>query len=178
MLEINTETMLIALTRDDSASITFGAKDKNGKTWNPSANTDKLKFSVSKKWGAEPLFEIVNTYDGVIAYKEVSIDEETFDAEKTLYYTESGGEYTRCTDEDVYDSTKTYYVLDCDDYWTINITKSNAWDVAAEKLGSEMKFGDYVYDVEVLTTSGADTIIGKTDDINPTFRVWGESATE
>ena len=57
MLAINTETMLIELTRGDTASIVFSAKDKSGTTYSPSTG-DKLKFAVAKKVGAEPIFEI------------------------------------------------------------------------------------------------------------------------
>lgn len=177
MLAIDTTTMLIALTRGDTASIVFSAVDKEGNLWNPSATTDKLKFSVAKKVGAEPLFEVENEYDGVEAYKEVSIDEDTFNAHKVWYYTESGGEYTQCTDADTYDEDETYYMRDCDAFWTITIGETE-WEKARQKLGSEMKFADYVYDVQVSTTTGADTIIGKTDTITPVFRVWGEVATE
>jgi len=177
MLAIDTSTMMIALTRGDSASIVFSAVDKEGNLWNPSAVTDQLKFSVAKKVGAEPLFEIVNTYDGTVDYDEVDIDENTYNAHPAWYYTESGGVYTKCTAEDAYDSNETYYMLDCGDFWIITIDE-DAWNEAAEKLGTEMKFTDYVYDVQISTSTGADTIIGKTDTITPIFRVWGEVATE
>ena len=123
MLNIDTETMLIELTRGDTASIVFGAVDDSGTAWNPTEGDEVLKFSVAKKWGAEPLFEISNEFDGV----------------------------------------------DTDKFWTIVIPSDNT---------NDLKFGDYVYDVQVETSSGVDTIIGKTDEINPTFRVWGEVATE
>jgi len=174
MLAINTDTFLIEMTRGDSASIVFAAVDKDGNLWNPSETTDRLTFAVAKKWGAEPLFEITNEYDGVEAYKEVSIDGETYNAHPTWYYTESGGIYTQCTAEDAYDSDETYYMRDCDEFWTITITTEDWLDNGAEKF----KFTDYVYDVQILTTTGADTIIGKTDTITPTFRVWGEAAKE
>ena len=121
MLAINTETMLIELTRGDTASIVFSAVDKTGTTYVPSAG-DKLKFAVAKKVGAEPLFEIETEMDS-----------------------------------------------DPDEFWTIVIPSSAT---------NEMKFGDYVFDVQLSNSSGVDTIIGKTDDISPTFRVWGEVATE
>ena len=123
MLAINTETMLIELTRGDTASIVFSAKDKDGTTYTPSTG-DKLKFAVAKKVGAEPIFEI--------------------ETEKTASNT-------------------------ADDFWTIIIPSATT---------NEMKFGDYAYDVQLSNSSGVDTIIGKTDDISPTFRVWGEVATE
>ena len=175
MLNINTETMTIALTRGDTASITFGAVDANGDLWNPSAITDKITFAVAKKWGGDVLMECENTYDGVVAYKEVTIDEDTFNAHKTWYYTKSGAVYTQCTSASVYDSNETYYMLDCDDFWTIDITK----DKWLNDDGTDIfKFADYVYDVQVTTSGGAITIIGKTDDVSPTFRVLGEVAPE
>ena len=129
MLNIDTNTMLIELTRGDSASIVFGAKDKDGNTWNPDSTSDKITFAVSKKWGGENLMSIINTYDGS-------------------------------------DTTK---------FWTINIgTEDWLNDDGSDKF----KFADYVYDVQIETSTGADTIIGKTDELNPTFRVWGEAAEE
>ena len=128
MLNIDTNTMMIAITRGDSASITFGAKDKSGTTWNPTEGDETLTLSVSKKWGGVPLMEITNPYDA---------DPTTF--------------------------------------WTINIDTDDWLD---SNGNDKFKFADYVYDVQVGTSSGAITIIGKTDDLNPTFRVWGESAEE
>lgn len=123
MLNIDTEKMLIEMTRGDTVSIVFSAVDGEGTAWNPTQTTDMLRFAVAKKVGAEPLFEITNTYDGV----------------------------------------------DTDAFWTITIPSANT---------KELKFGDYVYDVQLITTSGIDTIIGKTDTISPTLRLWGEVATE
>lgn len=174
MLEINTTTMQIALTRGDSASITFGAVDENGNVWNPQYTTDKMKFAVSKKWGGTVLMECVNTYDGN-PYTEVEIDQATFNADKTKYYTESGGVYTQCLSTDSYNSAYTYYVMDWATFWTAEITKDKWLD---DSGNDKFKFADYVYDVQVSTTTGDFTIIGKTDDINPTFRVLGEVAEE
>jgi hypothetical protein len=64
MLNIDTTKMLIEITRGDTASIVFSAKDKEGNDWSPTETTDVLKFAVVDKWGNEPLMEIVNTYDG------------------------------------------------------------------------------------------------------------------
>ena len=58
-------------------------------------------------------------------------------------------------------------VTDDDAFWTIQILPEHT---------KELKFGDYVYDVQLSNSSGVDTIIGETDDIHPTFRVWGEVA--
>ena len=63
MFNINTETYLIELTRGDSATIIFGAKDARGKAYIP-VSGDELKFAVAKKVGADPIFEVANTMDG------------------------------------------------------------------------------------------------------------------
>lgn len=55
------------------------------------------------------------------------------------------------------------------DFWTITILPEHT---------ASLKFGDYVYDVQLTNESGTDTIIGKTDDLSPTLRLWGEVATE
>lgn len=128
MLKIDTETMMIALTRGDSASITFGAVQADGTPWNPTEGDEELTFAVAKKWGADPLMVITNPYNA---------DPTTF--------------------------------------WTINITDDKWLD---DDGNDKFKFSDYVYDVQVNTNSGAITIIGKTDDLNPTFRVLGEVAPE
>ena len=119
MFNINTETYLIELTRGDSATIIFGAKDAQGKAYIP-VSGDELKFAVAKKVGADPIFEVANTMDG-----------------------------------------------DADAFWTINIPAS---------VTSDMKFTDYAYDVQLKSGSSVTTIIGQTDSITPTFRVWGEVA--
>lgn len=119
MFNINTETYLIELTRGDSATIIFGAKDAQGKAYIP-VSGDELKFAVAKKVGADPIFEVANTMDG-----------------------------------------------DADAFWTIYIPASAT---------SDMKFTDYAYDVQLKSGSSVATIIGQTDTITPTFRVWGEVA--
>lgn len=129
MLEIDTNTMRISLTRGDSASIVFGAVDANGTAWNPTEGDEKISFSVAKKWGGDVLMNIENVYDG----------------------------------------------NDLDAFWTITI---NTDDWLDDNGNDKFKFSDYVYDVQINTSSGADTIIGKTDDLSPTFRVLGEVATE
>lgn len=174
MLNIDTNTMRIGITRGDSASITFGAKKKDGTDWNPQYTTDTLTFAVAKKWGGEPMMEITNTYDEN-PYTEVEIDSTTFNADKTKYYTESGGTYTQCLATDSYDADETYYVKDYANFWTITIPTSKWLD---DDGNDKFKFADYVFDVQVGTTSGAITIIGQTDELSPTFRVLGEVAPE
>ena len=131
MLNIDTETMLIELTRGDAASIVFSAVDGSGTTWIPENDGDKITFAVAKKFGGTPLMVIENVYDS--------------------------------SDPDAL--TK---------FWTINITPEK-WLENGEDI---FKFSDYVWDCQVTTETGSDTIIGKTDDITPTFRVWGEVAEE
>jgi len=121
MFNINTETYLIELTRGDSASIIFGAKDAQGNDYIP-VTGDELKFAVAKKVGADPIFEVANTMDD-----------------------------------------------DAESFWTINIPAS---------VTNDMKFTDYAYDVQLKSGSSVTTIIGQTDSITPTFRVWGEVAKE
>lgn len=121
MFNINTETYLIELTRGDSASIIFGAKDAEGNDYIPVAG-DELKLAVAKKVGADPIFEVANTMES-----------------------------------------------DAEAFWTINIPSS---------VTNSMKFADYAYDVQLKSGSSVTTIIGKTDSITPTFRVWGEVASD
>lgn len=119
MFKINTETYLIELTRGDSASIIFRAKDAQGNDYVPVVG-DELKFAVAKKVGADPIFEVANTMGD-----------------------------------------------NAESFWTINIPAS---------VTSDMKFADYAYDVQLKSGSSVTTIIGQTDSITPTFRVWGEVA--
>ena len=122
MISIDVNKMLIALTRGDSASITFSATDSEGQDYEPSEG-DILTFAVAKKVGADPLFSISNTYDGV----------------------------------------------DDDAFWTILIEPEHT---------AELGFKDYAWDIQLQTSTGIDTIIGRTDTLSPTFRVWGEVAQE
>lgn len=121
MFNIDTEKFLIEITRGDTASILFGAKDAQGNDYIPVAG-DELKLAVAKKVGADPIFEVVNTMES-----------------------------------------------DATVFWTINIPSN---------VTKEMKFADYAYDVQIISGSSVTTIIGKTDTITPTFRVWGEVANE
>ena len=122
MLIIDTEKMLIELTRGDTANIVFSAKTEEGEDYEPVA-TDRLKFAVAKKVGADSLFEIENVMED-----------------------------------------------DADAFWNIGIKPEHT---------ETLKFSGYVFDVQLATADGqVDTIIGKTDTLSPTFRVWGEVATE
>ena len=46
-----------------------------------------------------------------IGYKQVAIDEDTFNESKTSYYTFDGTDYIQCTNESVYSANETYYVI-------------------------------------------------------------------
>ena len=131
MLNIDTNTMLIELTRGDSASIVFSAVDDAGTAWNPEYDTDTIQFAVAKKWGGTPLMVIENVFD----------PEDPDGLEK---------------------------------FWTIVIDTDDWLENGEDKF----KFADYVWDCQIGTSSGAQTIIGKTDDLEPTFRVLGEVAEE
>lgn len=138
MLYIDSNKMLIKVTRGDTVSIVFSATDSGGNTWVPSEG-DILTFAVAKKVGGEPFISISNTYDG----------------------------------------------SDTSAFWTIEIGSPGSDDWYQKDDGEVVtddgepvlvKFGDYVWDLQVETSSGTITIIGKTDEISPTFRVWGEVA--
>lgn len=177
MLNINTDTFEIAITRGDSASITFSAIQMDGKTYEPSVG-EILKFAVAKKWGGEPLMDIPNTLEEMPStYVLATPTEEDFTLEPEHYYTEEEGVYTQCTSADVYDPETPYYILDFSSWWTINITRSDWLDSAGN---DKFKFADYVYDVQISTDTDDITIIGKDDDngIEPTFKVLGEVAEE
>ena len=62
-------------------------------------------------------------------------------------------------------------VSDATEFWTITIQPAHT---------NKLKFGDYAFDVQLYraTENEVDTIIGKTDDISPTFRLWGEVSPE
>lgn len=55
MLKIDSEKMIIAMTRGDTANIVFSAVSEDGVTYNPVTN-DVLRFAVAKKVGADPVF--------------------------------------------------------------------------------------------------------------------------
>lgn len=176
MLKIDSENMVISMTRGDTANIVFSAVDDEGNEYEPQVG-DIIRFAVAKKVGAVPLFELQNvqyeTYTDTMVYDEAFITQEEYEADPTQFYTESGGVYTQCLITDPYDGDTQYYTgryaLDTEDFWTITIQPANT---------NPMKFGDYVFDVQLTHGDEVDTIIGKTDELNPTFRLWGEVATE
>lgn len=75
MLKIDSEKMIIAMTRGDTANIVFSAVDEQGTVYTPVLN-DKITFSVAKKVGADPLFSpIINTMtDNVTEFWTITIE--------------------------------------------------------------------------------------------------------
>ena len=56
-----------------------------------------------------------------------------------------------------------------DDFWQIDIESQHT---------AELDFQDYAWDLQIESGDNVDTIIGKTDDVSPIFRVWGEIAQQ
>lgn len=159
MLTIDTNTMAISLTRGDSATIEFSAKDESGDTHLP-VSGDSLSFAVAKKYGGDKLFSITNRFND--CFKAETVTSTEFNADKTSYFTKSGDTYNRCTSNDAWSSDTQYYI-------------NTMWNIEIEPdMTKGMKFGDYYWDLQLDTTSGNYTIIGKNDSIEPKFTVWGE----
>lgn len=59
MLEIDSGTMTISMTRGDTVDIIFSAINDKGEAFHPTTK-DRLIFSVAKKVGDEPIICIVN----------------------------------------------------------------------------------------------------------------------
>ena len=64
MFKVDSENMTIYITRGDTASIIFSARDHDGNEFHPT-NNDCLIFSSAKKVGDEPLIEIINKMTGI-----------------------------------------------------------------------------------------------------------------
>lgn len=56
-----------------------------------------------------------------------------------------------------------------EEFWQIDINSEDT---------QELDFQDYVWDLQIESGDSVDTIIGKTDDVSPVFRVWGEVAQQ
>lgn len=100
MFKIDSENMIIYLTRGDSASIVFSAKTDEGEEFHPTRN-DRLYFSAAKKFGEEPLVEVMNVMeDDEAAFWTINIETEhtkhlkfgkyTFDVEIEMRDAETG----------------------------------------------------------------------------------------
>lgn len=160
MININTETYLIELTRGDNAVIQFTAEDDDGNTYLPEAG-DVLVFAVAKMRNKDPLFQIENVFG---KYAEASPTQAEFEADPTMYFTYSDGVYTRCEAGDSYDPTAQYYTSL---FWDIEIVPENT---------KSLKSNTYVWDLQIQINGEIHTIIGETDTLDPRFKVWGEVA--
>ena len=60
MFKIDTSTMTIYLTRGNSATIIFSAKDEAGEYFHPAVG-DKIIFSAAEKVGMDPVLRLENT---------------------------------------------------------------------------------------------------------------------
>lgn len=69
--------------------------------------------------------------------------------------------------EPLFEIANEYDGTHSDEFWTISIEPEHTQD---------MKPGNYVWDIELETSSGTQTIIGKTEEISPKFTVWGDVA--
>lgn len=56
-----------------------------------------------------------------------------------------------------------------EEFWQIDIDSEDT---------QELDFQDYVWDLQIESGDSVDTIIGRTDDVSPVFRVWGEVAQQ
>lgn len=56
-----------------------------------------------------------------------------------------------------------------EEFWQIDINSEDT---------QELDFQDYAWDLQIESGDSVDTIIGKTDDVSPVFRVWGEVAQQ
>ena len=140
MLMIDTNDMMISVTRGDYVSIVFSAVDANEDEWHPEdVGVDTLTFAVAKNHGEEPVISVSNVYNG---------DEDAF---WNIEFGEEGS-----TD------------------WYKKDSRGNVIYAGGEP--APLDFGNYVWDLQLTTSTGKITIIGKTDDVSPKFRVWGEVA--
>lgn len=160
MINIDTETYLIELTRGDNAVIEFSAEDDDGNVYLPDTG-DVLKFAVAKMRNKDYLFQVVNEFG---EFHAVTPTQDEFEADKTKYFTESAGVYTRCTESSTYSSATDYYVSE---FWDIEIVPEHT---------KEMKSQTYVWDLQITINGEIQTIIGETDTLDPRFKIWGEVA--
>lgn len=56
-----------------------------------------------------------------------------------------------------------------EEFWQIDINSEDT---------QELDFQDYAWDLQIESGDSVDTIIGRTDDVSPVFRVWGEVAQQ
>lgn len=160
MINIDTATYLIELTRGDNAVIEFTAEDDDGNIYLPETG-DVLVFAVAKMRNKDPLFQIENTFG---EFAEAFPTETEFAADPTMYFTHSSGTYTRCAASATYSSSTQYYIST---FWDIEIVPENT---------KAMKSNTYVWDLQIEINGEIHTIIGETDTLDPRFKIWGEVA--
>lgn len=158
MINIDTDTYLIELTRGDNAVIEFTAEDDGGGTYLAETG-DVLKFAVGKRRNKDYIFQIENEFGEFAA---VTPTQAEYEADPTSYFTLSGTTYTRCTAGDAYDANEHYYAST---FWDIEILPEHT---------EELKSMLYVWDLQITINGEIHTIIGETDSIDPKFKIWGE----
>lgn len=93
------------------------------------------------------------------------------DSEGTEYSPVNGDKLTFAVAKKVGDtpifSITNIYDGDAESFWSIVIEPEHT---------AEMDFKTYVWDVQLQMESSVYTIIGKTDELSPKFKVWGEVA--
>lgn len=112
------------------------------------------------------------------------------DGEGTTYIPTEGDVLTfavgkKLGSDPVFSISNTFDGLDIDSFWTVEIGADPTNWYQKDDNGNPiyengepvlLKFGDYVWDLQLTTSTGTTTIIGKTDNVSPKFRVWGEVA--
>ena len=114
------------------------------------------------------------------------------DAEETTWHPDEGDTLIfavakKLGGEPIISKTNTYDGEDEEAYWTINVgtEDSDDWykkdedgNVVLDDSGNPvpLDFGSYVWDLQLGTPTGKVTIIGKSDEMSPKFRIWGEIA--
>lgn len=162
MLNIDTTTMLIEMTRGDNAVVVFSAEDDDGNTYLPVVG-DVLVFAVAKGRNKDPIFQIENKFGE--KFSEATPTQAEYEADPTSYFILSGGNYVRQTALDAYDALATYYTSM---FWDVEILPEHT---VGMKSGTS-----YVWDLQLESNGEIFTIIGETDSLDPRFKAWGEVA--
>lgn len=161
MININTDTYLIELTRGDNAVIEFTAEDDEGNTYLPDVG-DVLVFALAKRRNKDPIFQIENEFG---KFAEATPTQEEYEQDPTKYFVLDDGTYVRQTESDAYSSSNEYYTSL---FWDIQILPEHT-----ENLKSTTT---YYWDLQLESNGEIHTIIGETDTLDPKFKAWGEVA--
>lgn len=119
---------------------------------------DTMHVSVTRGDYFSIVFSAVDAEENEWHPSDVGVDTLTFAVAK-----EFGGEKIISV-SNVYDG-------DEEAWWTIEVGPDD-W----VKAGSLPDFGKYVWDLQISTSAGPITIIGKSEELAPKFTVWGEVA--